>query len=53
MFESENKYFQAHKDELWQEYADKFIVLQGETVKGCYDSIDEAFTHSETCTAHR
>lgn len=46
MFESENRYFQTHKDELWREYADKFIVLQGEAVKGSYDTIEQAFSQS-------
>lgn len=46
MFESENKYFQTHREELCREYADKFIVLQGEAVKGSYDSMDEAFAAS-------
>ncbi len=46
MFESENRYFQTHKAEFLHDYAGKYIVLQGESVKGNYDSMDEAFTQS-------
>lgn len=46
MFESENLYFQTHRDELWRDYADKFIVLQGEAVKGSYDTIEQAYSQS-------
>lgn len=46
MFESENRYFQTHRDELCRDYADKFIVLQGEAVKGSYDTIEQAYAKS-------
>lgn len=46
MFESENKFFQTHRDELFRAYAGKFIVLQGDSVLGSYDSIDQAYAQS-------
>lgn len=46
MFESENRYFQTHKDELLKNYADKFVVLQGEDFKGSYDTIEQAYTQA-------
>lgn len=46
MFESENRYFNAHRNELYRAYADKFIVLQGDNIKGSYDTIEQAYTQS-------
>ena len=46
MFESENRYFQSHHAELCRDYADKFVVLQGESIKGSYDTIEQAYAES-------
>ena len=37
MFERENAFYKAHKDEFHQKYLDKWLVITGETLWGVYD----------------
>ena len=46
MLEIEFKYFLDNKKELISKYADKFIVIVGETVVANFDTESEAYTTS-------
>jgi hypothetical protein len=43
MFEKEQAYFEAHKDEIRKKYLHKRIVIAGEEIKGAYDTDAEAY----------
>lgn len=47
MLEKEFKYFQDHRDELVRKFANRFIVIVGESVIGDYSSELEAFTEAK------
>jgi hypothetical protein len=43
MFEAENQFYQANRENLREKYLGKAIVIVGETIIGAYDSIGEAY----------
>lgn len=43
MFETENAFYNAHKQEFREKYLNKSIVIQNETLKGVYDTDAEAY----------
>jgi hypothetical protein len=44
--ELEFEYFNRHKKELIEKYADQFIVIKGTEILGAYKNQDEAITES-------
>ncbi|WP_347292465.1 hypothetical protein [uncultured Brachyspira sp.] len=46
MFELETKYYEEHKQELREKYLGKHIVIQGNELKGIYNTDNEAFDNS-------
>jgi hypothetical protein len=46
MFETENRYYEEHKQELREKYLNKHVVIQGTEIKGVYDNDADAFSTS-------
>lgn len=51
MLETEYKYFIDHRDELVNQYENKYLVLIGEEIIGVYSSDEEAYF--ETIKNHK
>lgn len=46
MFDTENEFYNEHKDEYRQKYLGKHLVIQDNELKGIYDSDGEALASS-------
>jgi hypothetical protein len=44
MFEQENAFYEAHKEEFHQKYLNKWLVIVGDSLFGAYDTPKEAIT---------
>jgi hypothetical protein len=44
MLESEQKYFDEHKDELVEKYLDRFVLIKGEELVGVFNTVEEAIS---------
>lgn len=40
------EYFKEHHDELFKTYPDKYLLISGESVKGDFDSFEEALSYA-------
>lgn len=51
MLEQEFNFFLDHKDELYQQYPNKFIVIKGNEVLGAFNAEIDAY--NETVKSHK